>query len=87
MNATLLFTLDGGGGADDQSLLERFRLAAETSRTCWNWDALLSEPGNVNSGLLVQSWLVVQQRNRSPRRRHLGEKVKTQMVMGTVLTR
>lgn len=66
-------TLNSGGWADNERLLEGFCLATQPSRTCWNWDTLLSKPWNVDSGLLVQSWLVVQQRNRSPRRRHLFE--------------
>lgn len=81
--ASLISTLYSRRRADNQSLLERLRLAAQTGRTCWNWDTLLSEPGNVNRGLLVQCWLVVQQRNRSPRRRHLGETLKTKTIIAT----
>lgn len=77
-----MFTLYGGR-TDNQSLLERLRLAAQTSRTCWNGDTLLSEPRNVNGGLLVQRWLVVQQRNRPPRRRHLGETLETGTITAT----
>lgn len=77
--ASLCFTfltLNSGGWADDKCLLEGFRLAAQPSRTCWNWDTLLSESRNVDGGLLVQCRLVVEQRNCSPRRRHLLEKHK-----------
>lgn len=74
LNVTSSITLNSGGWADDKSLLEGFCLATQPSRTCWNRDTLLSQPGNVNSRLLVESWLVVQQRHRSPRRRHLLEK-------------
>lgn len=69
-------TLNSGGWADDKRLLEGFRLAAQPSRTCWNRDTLLSESRNVDGGLLVQRRLVVEQRNGSPRRRHLLEKPK-----------
>lgn len=72
----ILFTLNCGGWADDKRLLEGFRLAAQPSRTRWNRDTLLSESRNVDGGLLVQRRLVVEQRNRSPRRRHLLEKPK-----------
>lgn len=60
------FTLDGGGRADDESLLKGLRLAAQPSRTRWNGNALLSQPGNVDGSLLVQSRLVVEQRHCSP---------------------
>lgn len=77
-------TLNSGGWADDKCLLEGFRLATQPSGTRWNGDTLLSEPRNVDGGLLVQRRLVVKQRNRSPRRRHLLEKQK-QVSAGNVL--
>lgn len=73
--AAFSFTLDSGGWADDEGLLEGFSLAAQPSSTRWDRDALLSEPGNVDGRLLVQSGLVVQQRHRPPRRRHLVEEL------------
>lgn len=70
----VFLTLNSGGWADDKCLLEGFRLATQPSRTSWNRDTLLSESRNVDGGLLIQRWLVVEQRNCSPRRRHLLEK-------------
>lgn len=78
LNATVSITLNSGGWADNESLLEGFCLATQPSRTCWNRDTLLSQPRNVDGRLLVQGWLVVQQRHRSPRRRHLLKKLKCQ---------
>lgn len=69
----VFLTLNSGGWADDKCLLEGFRLATQPSRTRWNGDTLLSKSRNVDGGLLVQRRLVVEQRNRSPRRRHLLE--------------
>lgn len=69
--ATVSFTLNSGGWADNESLLEGFCLATQPSRTRWNRDTLLCKTRNVDGRLLVQSWLVIQQRHRSPRRRHL----------------
>lgn len=68
--------MNSGGRADNERLLEGFRLTAQPSRTRWNRDALLSESRNVDGGLLVQRRLVVEQRNCSPRRRHLLGKPK-----------
>lgn len=85
LSATLFFTLNCGGWADDECLLEGFCLATQPRRTRWNRDTLLSQPRNVDSCLLVQSWLVVQQGNRSPCRRHLLEKLKKPLIKAWII--
>ena len=57
-------TLDGGGGADDERLLEGLRLAAQAGSAGLQRDALLGQTGNVDGSLLVQSRLVVEQWHR-----------------------
>lgn len=80
-----------GGWADNEGLLEGFSLSAQLCVSGLQWDALLCQTWDVDGGLLVQTRLVVEQRNvaaqrkrLATRRRHLL-KDKGEKVMGVAL--
>lgn len=75
-----VLTLDGRG-TNDERLLEGLRLGAEVGRSGLQRDPLLSQARDVDGGLLVEAWLVVEQRDaaaegqrRASCGRHLGDK-------------
>lgn len=57
-----ILTLDGRG-ANDERLLEGLSLGAELGGSGLQGDALLGQTGDVYGGLLVETGLVVQQRD------------------------
>lgn len=60
-----LFTLYGSGGADDEGLLKRLALATQLRWAALKGDAGLGQTRDVYGGLLIQSWLVIEERHRS----------------------
>lgn len=58
--------------ANDEGLLEGFGLSAQLCVSGLQWDALLRQTRDVNGGLLVQTRLVVQQRNVAAQRQRLA---------------
>lgn len=55
-------TLDGWG-ANDECLLKGLGLGAQLGGSGLQGDPLLGQAGDVDGGLLVEAWLVVQQRH------------------------
>lgn len=69
----LQLTLDSGGGADDEGLLEGFSLSTQLSGTGLQGDAGLGQAWDVYGRLLVKCGLVVEERNSSASRWNLGK--------------
>lgn len=70
-----------GGWTDYEGLLKRFGLCAQLGVSGLQWNTLLGQARDVDGGLLVQTWLIVQQRHvaaqrqrRTTRGRHLLRK-------------
>lgn len=65
MYNVLPFTLDGSGRADDEGLLEWLALATQLRWAALKGDAGLGQTRDVYGGLLIKSWLVIEERHRS----------------------
>ena len=59
-------TLYGGGGADDEGLLEGLWLGAELGGAGLHGQAGLGQAWDVDGGVMVQCRLVVQKRHSAP---------------------
>lgn len=79
------------GWADDEGLLEGFSLSAQLRVSGLEWNTLLRQTRDVDGSLLVQTRLVVEQRNVAAQRQRLAArgrhllKDKAEVVMGVAL--
>lgn len=77
--------------ADDEGLLEGFSLSAQLRVSGLEWNTLLRQTRDVDGSLLVQTRLVVEQRNVAAQRQRLAArgrhllKDKAEVVMGVAL--